>query len=243
MSGRHLDGCAFRRGRWVAIHSASPNITILKRDPYNDPDVGEGLMEFRLTYEGLLLGPSKGNGRVEHKHELRRHFHKQLMRLWKIYPALNGRMTPIIHPQNRHVSWAAIPPANYLARRYERFGFKFVPLVYSDLSLLCSISVLFLRPDTPGQVLKSGDLDNRMKTLLDALCMPQHLEQIRGSPGDDEEPFFCLLEDDSQITHLSVETDTLFEPTGEAFDPNDARLILTIKIRPYSVNDANQGFG
>jgi hypothetical protein len=45
-------------------------------------------MEFRLTYEGILLGSSSGNPRGKHKHEVRRVFHKQLRRFWDIHPYL-----------------------------------------------------------------------------------------------------------------------------------------------------------
>jgi hypothetical protein len=36
-------------------------------------------MEFRLTYEGLLLGASRNNTRASHKHEIRRVLHHQLI--------------------------------------------------------------------------------------------------------------------------------------------------------------------
>ena len=50
---------------------------VLLDDPYNDPDEGERL-EFRLTYEGLLLGASRTDTRAQHKHEIRKAFHPQL---------------------------------------------------------------------------------------------------------------------------------------------------------------------
>lgn len=45
-------------------------------------------MDFRLTYEGILLGATVGNNRPKHKHELRKHFHKQLLRFWQTHPYL-----------------------------------------------------------------------------------------------------------------------------------------------------------
>jgi len=48
------------------------------------------------------------------------------------------------------------------------------------------------------------------------------------------------LEDDELFTHLSFETDTLLKPvTG---DKNDARLVLTITVRPYRVGIHNIEF-
>jgi hypothetical protein len=78
------------------------------------------------------------------------------------------------------------PPGNrarmvdHLAKQYERLGYNFVPLVTEQIRLFCGISVLFLRPSMPGDVMLSGDLDNRLKTLFDALRMPSCKEELRG---------------------------------------------------------------
>jgi len=37
-------------------------------------------------------------------------------------------------------------------------------------------------------------------------------------PTQNEEPLFCLLEDDSLINHAAVETDTLLQPTGVGWE-------------------------
>ncbi len=62
------------------------------------------------------------------------------------------------------------------------------------------------------QVLKirrEGDIDNRLKTLLDSFTMPDQNQTPDGSPDTGETPFFCLLEDDKLITGLAVKTDRL----------------------------------
>jgi len=80
-----------------------------------------------------------------------------------------------------------------------------------------------LRNDAPGALIRSGDLDNRIKTVFDALRMPTNVDELGGydAPAEEEDPFYCLLEDDYLITHLSVETDRLLEPSGQASDAND----------------------
>jgi|SRR5712671_1984533 len=51
-------------------------------------------MEFQLTYQGPLYAIQRDptnaqrDPRANHKHDLRRHFHKQLKRLWHITPYL-----------------------------------------------------------------------------------------------------------------------------------------------------------
>lgn len=244
MSRHAPTGCAFIRGSWKAVAPPDQsNVVWIKRDPYHDFNQGD-CVEFRLTYEGLLFGPTQKDKRAAHKHEVRRVFHRQLKRLWQVNPFLRADWTMLPTQDYRRLP-AAKPLVEYVAQNNERFGYRFVPLVRRDLSLLCSIHILFLRPDQPGDVLKSGDIDNRLKSISDALCMPRHAEQLGPfkTPEADENPFFCLLEDDSVITHLSIETDMLFQPTGEQFDVNDARLVLTVRIKPYWVNGGNEGFG
>ena len=76
------------------------------------------------------------------------------------------------------------------------FGYNFVPLVTRDLELLCSIEILFLRFGDPGGVInRVGDLDNRLKTLFDALTMPRDAVQLGPFlvPGMDENPYFVCL--------------------------------------------------
>jgi hypothetical protein len=65
-----------------------------------------------------------------------------------------------------------------LAQRFQSNGYRFIPLVTNDLSVACGIDILFLRPGHFGQVLQSGDTDNRLKTLFDALRMPTDANEL-----------------------------------------------------------------
>jgi hypothetical protein len=102
-----------------------------------------------------------------------------------------------------------------------------------------------LRPDLPGRAIQSGDINNRMKTIFDALRLPNNKDELGGYdlPSEGEDPFFCLLEDDSMISHAAVETDTLLQPIGDSWRPNDARLVVTVRLSPYRVTFGNIGFG
>jgi hypothetical protein len=213
---------------------------VLRSDPEYRPK--EAIMEFRLTYEGLLLGSSTSSPRAKHKHEIRRVLHKQLRQFWQIHPYLKeawlsrrrlGRVTP------------EVKLVDHLAQQYAMFGYNFVPLVIPSLDLICAIDILFLRPSVPGQVMQSGDLDNRLKTLFDALRMPANKDELGGydQPADDERPFFCLLADDKLISHVSVETDTLLQPTSPDAKQNDARLVIAVRLKPYDVGWDNISFG
>ncbi len=205
-------------------------------------------MEFRLTYHGPLQSTqrdaigSQACPRRDHKHYIRRVFHAQLKRLWEVTPFLNSGQGSgpgafltagsKVHDFSRDT----------LAKQHALYGFNFVPLVTEELNLICGLDILFLRPDVPGRVLASGDIDNRLKTLFDALRIPVAGEKYTDrTPAPDENPLYCLLEDDSLITKVSVETDQLLQ--CETANVNETRLIITVRLRPYEMHLGNMQFG
>jgi hypothetical protein len=208
-------------------------------------------LEFRLTYQGLLLSETnKGSlqaARATHKQQIRQRFHPQLKRLWEINPYLAGASKPAPVTPNgvKAVEFGRPRPENSIAGLAARFkinDYHFVPLVTRGLHVLCEIDVLFLRTEPPGSIFNRGDIDNRLKTLLDGLTMPVSAAQLGEcvSPRQGEEPFFCLLEDDSLVTRASVETDTLLDPDC---GPNDVRVIVTVRLWPHTLRPDNIGFG
>lgn len=50
-------------------------------------------VEFRLTYDGPLLGASRTNTRADHKQKIREQFHPQLRELWRVHPFLHSLST------------------------------------------------------------------------------------------------------------------------------------------------------
>lgn len=181
-------------------------------------------MEFRLSYRGEL----KANGDREHKHNLRRHFHRQLMELWK-QPPLTGK--PGLT--------SAMPKPGQFSLSRTVGVFRFVPLVSTRLHATAELEILLLRPGPPGQLLHSGgDIDNRLKTLLDALKVPEENAIPTGvSPERVENPFYCLLEDDKLVTAIRVETDRLLDPQRE----REVLLVIKVATRYTSAIWANIG--
>ena len=132
-----------------------------------------------------------------------------------------------------------------VAGRHNQFGYRFVPLVTRYFHLLCSIHVLFLRHDIPGSAIQAGDIDNRIKTLIDALRLPNNQTELVGQdtkPRQEEVPFFCLLEDDSLIGGFSVETDTLLHPPTQSIGGRDVKTVVTVELRPYFATPFNLSF-
>jgi hypothetical protein len=226
---------------------------VLLEDPDNRLDDG-AFMEFRLTYEGRLLAtqrdpmnsqPMKAEQR-ENKHEIRRVIHHQLARLWDITPFLKtGAGTG---PDVLLLNGGADPPdysTATLAKKHALYGFNFIPLVSQELDLLCGLDILFLRPDRPGDVIWAGDIDNRLKTLFDALRIPvageDYVSRVAGTV-ENPNPMYCLLEEDKLITKVSVETDQLLDvqPSTAA---HQTKLIITVRLRPFEPTLGNMQFG
>jgi hypothetical protein len=112
------------------------------------------------------------------------------------------------------------PSADYCI--WERSnGVLFSPLITKNNHLECELDITLLRQQSPGQLLgEGGDIDNRLKTLFDALRKPstQEAQQAAIASRNDDDPIHCLLQDDSLVTRVGVETDRLLRPATEEFD-------------------------
>lgn len=239
---------------------SSAAIRTYLRPREDDPDWGPK-MRFRLTYEGELKasGRDPENGQrdrmAEHKQSIRKVFHRQLKQLWQSNKFLREHR---VHPYSASFSpaeqaqqagtWGGgvdtrVPMVEDIASKYRENGYRFVPLVREDVSLFCSLNILFLRRDFSG-VISAGDLDNRIKTLIDALRKPHNANELRGneSPDVEEDPFFCLLEDDDLVTGLSVETDYLLDTPNGNDSASQVKLVITVELKPNDVTMFNLSF-
>lgn len=219
-------------------------------------------MRFRLIYEGELRSNQRDpvggqpDRLAEHKQAIRKVFHKQLSHLWQTNKFLaTSRVFPSDYGANQIpdgvARWGAspneqIPLVEAVAQSHCENGYRFVPLVRNAWSLTCALEVLFLRHDPPGSVVHAGDLDNRIKTLIDALRKPDNKAELRGNelPADGEDPFFCLLEDDKLVTRILVESDRfLIPPKGNRDEHNrQVHIIVTVDVRPHDVTMFNLSF-
>ena len=120
-------------------------------------------------------------------------------------------------------------------------GFNWKPMVTQDNSLVCGLDILLLRNGPPGKV--RTDIDNRLKTLFDALQMPNS-DQLGGKvPEAEQNPFYVLLEDDNLITRVAVTSDMLLEPVEGVERKEDAvRLVIEVNVRPYGLTWENASF-
>jgi hypothetical protein len=181
-------------------------------------------LEFTLIYRE----PLKANDGPAAKQKIRRAIHQQLRLLWGQQP-LAG------------TDWLKEEAQVSLIKRVG--SFRLVPLVSPELALIAELNISFLRPEAPGSLItQGGDIDNRLKTLLDALRIPKVAQEIppRDVPKHDEDPFFCLLEDDNLVTRLSVKTDRLLEPVT---NPSEVLLLIHVRTKNTVGTFANLALG
>lgn len=198
---------------------------------------GDCALKFTLTYEGTL---QTGGAKLERKHARRRIFHDQLRRLWGVNSLLANWRLPIPSGPFAPDLQLSAPALQVLAKQFPIIGdFVFVPLITKNLSLEAALHFHILRPSTfKGQI---ADPDNVVKILIDSLKIPQEKGElpISASPGQGEEPFFVLMQDDGLLSKITSSTDELLQPINgkDNIDRSDVRIMLDVYIRPnYPTN-------
>lgn len=198
------------------------------------------IMQFRLTYEGEV--PSSQSRVADAKMRIRKSFHVQLKRLWSTSHVLRDRTVEVEGPDGAE----RVSLAESLAREYREFGYRFVPLAHRARQLHCQLEILLLRNDGMTRAISAGDLDNRVKTVIDALKRPRNTSDLGGfrTPEPGEDPFYVLLEDDELVSGLVVETGDLLSPTdrGDYYNRRWAKVLVTAKVVPYHVHMFNSEF-
>jgi hypothetical protein len=160
-------------------------------------------VNFTLFYDGSLAS----NARPAQKHDMRLRFHPQLAEL---------RRQPGISNAD------SVDPTEMAQGR-------FTSLVHPRWNFRADLDIIMLRPEDPGRLIIQGDIDNRLKTLFDALTRPQHPQDVPASwtPSASEDPVHCLLDDDSLVKSVSVRTDRLLAPGT----PSDVKLVINVKVQ------------
>ena len=207
-----------------------------------DTTLEGSIMQFTMHYDG----PLRSNGSPLEKHKIRQAFHPQLKLHWQHDPWLSKIADTDITVFNEGTAEESeIEAVKYISMRYSRRGYRFVPLVNGDMSLVCALKIEFFRRSSPGELIRhGGDIDNRLKTLFDALSMPQEDNQIGKDwePLSDEKPFFCLLENDALITGFCVDTKRLLTPPRIGDGRDDVYLSIEVSVKATQATKHNVGF-
>jgi len=173
------------------------------------------MLEFHLVYQGLL--PSSGNkSHTKDKHLIRRYLHRQLANVWEKKHPLKARSGVPEELKDNYVPKQIHQRVVWSGGETDREelievvnGKRYLPIVSENLALSCKLNILLL--SMGSNVMELGDLDGRVKTIVDALKVPRGNDHCEG----DEDPLYCLVENDSLISDLRVTADLLLAPPPE----------------------------
>jgi hypothetical protein len=217
-------------------------------------------MKFKLVYFGDV--PPNGNRQAaQARDKMRFAFHNQLKALWSQHKALQAlKYCPcdVCQAESREFGSAAshsgfagghggaIPYVEHASTLYKNstLGIAFVPLVTARLSLSCQAEILLLSNPRREGVGHMGDLDNRIKVIIDALQMPQSRQGITGdfcAYATRESHLFCVLEDDRLITSIRTEADTLlYRKKGSR--ERSSGVLISLEVKPITPTLFNMAF-
>jgi hypothetical protein len=211
-------------------------------------------MRFYLVYRGPLSA-SSNKSKAEEVATIRDEFHSQLKFLWQTSNTLyrlrftaqvpekeegekigSGVEQSPFYIRKDYSLYATLPGWVDLCAPIPLDGKSYIPLIRSSLDLNCHLDILFLRQEDPGAlVLQGGDVDNRIKTLFDALRIPSADEQKKNPPKED--PTYCLLESDTLISGFHVNTGRLLMP--DTNKPNEVHLVIEVTVRVLNLGTWN----
>ncbi len=207
-------------------------------------------MRFHLIYSGPLSA-SGNKSKPEEGAAIRAKISPQLRQLWETHHSLQvlsqeGALPPtnvgnmVMMSSNGKASPRQMAQSGYgtdLLTTIPINGRAFMPLVRKSLSLNCEIDILFLRQQDPGALVsQGGDIDNRVKTLLDALRNPDNDEDAR-HPTTGEGIIFTLMESDTLVSRLNIDTDRLL--FSETEKPNEVHLVIEVTLNVLRVGPHN----
>ncbi len=159
------------------------------------------MKRFTLYYRGEL----KSNGNAAHKHSIRTCFHEQLERRFDIDALLQKFPSPPLQDFCHH----------YGIERESQVWFAHVDSP-------AELDVYMLSAGATGDLVSGGgDIDNRLKTLFDALQVPD-VNQIRAVNASLPDVFQCAIANDKLISQIRVRSSRLLDV------PADSREVVVV---------------
>lgn len=177
-------------------------------------------MKFKLIYYGeLMTNPKK---RSQHVSEIRMAFHHQLKNLVELSPWNNLAQHMVPNPSKAPVLTKSVG------------GYIFNPLVSDKLKMFVELDIQMLHPESIG--FARADIDNRTKTLLDALRCPQNEHECGENMPRNMGPIYTLLDDDHLVTKLSINTSHLLDteglfPCDDGLGKEKLFLLINVSVR------------
>ena len=183
---------------------------------------GTPFVIFQLVFKDEI--PSNGNRHQrDTKQGIRQAFHVYLRNVWKneklLSKFLDGGLPTVPYPVKR----SAPDDDKHPFYRAELCGFSWVPLVTKRNRLRVDLEIEILG-DSPRVLKPSGDIDNRLKVILDGLRMVRQPSEIESDSHGKGSDLFVLLEDDSLIRNLEVVTKSSWG------SPAEHRVTIDVKL-------------
>lgn len=158
-------------------------------------------MKLTLSYQGPL--PPKQRGVSVVKADLRRAFH----------PQIKSQISGLTDKTNLPLMTTQIG------------GYEFVSPAHSSLRTAIELDIMLLSPRVR---LPAGDVDNRLKTLIDGLTRPGNAQQLQGFAEPEEGgPTYCLMDDDQLVQRIGLDSRAWHVPQDGT---SDALVVVTAAI-------------
>ncbi|AZO45394.1 hypothetical protein EJ076_31985 [Mesorhizobium sp. M7D.F.Ca.US.005.01.1.1] len=178
-------------------------------------------MDIYLTYRGQI--PSKKSS-LDAIWAMRRSFHGQLVKLW-------GKEPFAILKKWEDSNFAAEAP-NFLRKVGDQL---FVPFYSEAIGVGVKLEINLLTGFPQQQaVISSGDLDNRVKRIIDALRAPTQKGELIASLEPDTR-WYCVMDDDSSVKEVTAS----LAPYLDSNDPSVSFVFVRIRTSPSAVTFAN----
>lgn len=165
-------------------------------------------MRITLTHKGEIPGNKRPPEKID---AIRQDFHRQLSKLW-------GRNQLAILKTWLDSNFAAgAPDFRRVVGTY-----VYLPVVSEAIHTHARLTITLLAGvDVHRPAFANGDIDNRVKSLIDALAAPSQATQIPSSAP--AVGTICLLSDDSLVDGLTIQT-------GPLLEENDPAVTLAIVV-------------
>jgi hypothetical protein len=173
-------------------------------------------VEFCLHYSGKLKSRDSAAG----KHQIRQALHSQVKAL------CSSKSFAVAFENDRKGTRPEGEEPLYTDIGDKRYWF----LISEHLATVVNLSITLLVPHEVGRIVHNGgDIDNRVKTLFDALRVPSLASEIPAGDSFDygTDGMYCLLQDDKLINRVTLRSYQNYAP----IDPETVMVLLEVETK------------
>ncbi|MCF4097182.1 hypothetical protein [Maritalea mediterranea] len=184
-------------------------------------------MKITLTYRGVVPSAHSGGGKNKSAHisNMRLAFHEQLKRLW-------GQPPFEVLKEWEQSDFKAGAP-EFIRAVGETNYIPYFDVQKVGIAVGLNITLLSGEPHNAPQLISKGDLDNRVKSIIDALHPPQ-----KDNLSENEKELnriHCLMGDDEAVKELTAST----RPFLASESHEDAFVLVEVRPIPMRVSADN----